>query len=123
MSDLEGLGRLRAEMARLADEIEAALDRAVYDEARDVRDDERRIVPVDRRPTADDVSIRDSIDVVAGGTAAATVEITDPRAYYAQWIEHGRKNAPAQPFVLPAYELARQRMPGRCEDEVRKVLP
>lgn len=41
---------------------------------------------------------------VKGGAGEYRVEFGKGEAYYAQWIEFGRKNAPPYPFLLPAAE-------------------
>lgn len=41
---------------------------------------------------------------IKGGAAEYSVEFGAGGAYYAKWIEFGRRNAPASPFLLPAAE-------------------
>lgn len=113
---------MRHAVRRHLDLVEDHLAAAVSDEAVEIRDDQRRLVPYDA--AGDDVHIRDAIEVVSVGPLTAVVGIRDARAYYAVWIEFGRKNpnAKATPFVLPAYELARVRWPRRAAKALQEAV-
>lgn len=106
---------LRRTLDRLATDLEQELGWAVRDEAADVREDERSWVPV---LTGE---LHDGIDFEVDGLTAR-VGIFDTGLWWAIYIENGRKNADAQPFVTPAYEASRRRWPRRVEDTVRDVI-
>jgi hypothetical protein len=55
----------------------------------------------------------DNSGQVKGGAGEFKVEFGAGEAYYAQWIEFGRKNAPPYPFLVPAAEAE---MPGIVSD-------
>lgn len=58
---------------------------------------------------------------VTGGAGEFKVEATarDPKGRpYPHWIEFGRKNAPARPFLMPALEAETERI----ENDVQTVL-
>lgn len=55
------------------------------------------------RGDPDSPHIRDSIEV-SGGAGEYKVSAGGGDAYYAQWVEFGRKNAPPYPFFIPAAE-------------------
>lgn len=55
----------------------------------------------------------DASGQVKGGAGEFRVEFGEGEAYYAQWIEFGRKNAPPYPFLVPAAEAE---MPGIISD-------
>lgn len=117
---MKGLAELRAAVEGLKADVQAAAERAVTDGAADVRDNERRLVPVDSG------DLRDGIKVRRGRSKkgpSATVGIWDPDLKYAVWIEWGRSSASAQPFVTPAAEIARVRFLETVVREVKKVLP
>lgn len=112
---VKGLAQLEQAFRQKADQVEAALTGAVAAEAHDIRDDERRSVPVVTGAT------RAGIEARVDGLKAE-VGIWNPDLYHAVFIEWGRKNAPAQPFATPAAELARTRWPSRAEAAVRQAI-
>jgi HK97 gp10 family phage protein len=115
---VHGRGRLRRNAARAAVRIELALSEAVEDAVQAIADDARDAVPVDTGLLQSD--IEDDVD--AGGRSG-TVGVYGEATEYAEHVEHGtRYHGDAQPFMLPAAERERGRLPGRVRKNVRKAL-
>lgn len=55
----------------------------------------------------------DASGEVTGGAGAYRVEFGKAGAYYAKWIELGRKNAPPYPFLVPAAEEEAPRLAAK----------
>ena len=71
---------------------------ALKDLAEDIADGARERVPVDSG------ALRDSIHVEDRGHGVVAVVAGDTDVYYGHIVENGSVNAPAQPFLTPAYE-------------------
>lgn len=96
---LDALDRIRTDTA-------AASSDAARQEAEQVADDERGLVPV----LSGD--LQDGIEVRQIGETSYEVGIYNPALIYGIWIEWGRQSAPAQPFATPAAEQSRARFPS-----------
>jgi HK97 gp10 family phage protein len=42
--------------------------------------------------------------------------------FYGQWIERGTKNIPAHPFMRPAYDMTKEEIIRRFEQDAKKVF-
>lgn len=111
-TEILGLGKLDAALARKAKELQAAAKEAVGQEVENIADDARRTAP---RKTGE---LRSSIRSDHGGLKG-TVKAT---ARYATFVEHGTYKDPAQPFMHPAAERARRRFPQVARDIIAKAL-
>lgn len=98
---------LKQATARMVDAVEGA----VAAETRQVRDDMRRFAP---ELTGE---LRGSMRAITGGLEGEAVAMAD----HAQFVENGTKKMKAQPFALPAAELARRRFKNRVADAVGSV--
>lgn len=99
-----GLSSARRRLESLADRIAGVTDDAVSAFADDVVDHMKGVVPVDTG------KLRDSI-AKDGADAKYTV---GPRGVdYATFVENGTSRAPAQPFIAPTVQWARQNGPAR----------
>lgn len=58
---------------------------------------------------------------VKGGAGEYRVEFGAGQAYYARWIEFGRKNAPAYPFLYPAAESLAPEIVSKVTDTLRET--
>lgn len=108
---------LRRQLRHLIDDLERELAGEVEREAWTIRRDERSWVPV---LTGE---LRAGIEYQIDHPLHATVGVFDRSLWWAVFIEYGRKNAAARPFVTPAREESRRRWPRRVERAVRRVLP
>lgn len=111
-----GTDKLQAQLDQLSDKARKRLQEAVAEAADTVRDDARRRAPRDTGRLQN--SIR--VDPAADGLSAK-VGPQDNDAFYAIWVEWGRKNAPAQPFMTPASELERARFAKRVRMAFNEV--
>ncbi|HEY5836176.1 HK97-gp10 family putative phage morphogenesis protein [Streptomyces sp.] len=114
---IDGIARLRDRMHELGPDIIEALARAVKESAEAVRDETARTVPRAGGHLAETVDIQ-----YEDGGLAAKVGWSDPTSYYAHFVEHGTRRAPAQPSLGPALEAERARYTARLSDEVRRAL-
>ncbi|MEU3600881.1 HK97-gp10 family putative phage morphogenesis protein [Streptomyces sp. NPDC006798] len=112
-----GAARLRQRLETLPDEIVEALKKAVRESAEAVRDDTRDTVRVHSG------NLRDTVDIryEHNGLTALVGWFEDPE-YYARFLEHGTRRAPARPALRPALEAERTRYRARLTAEVRQVL-
>lgn len=115
---VKGLQKLQKRADRLVKEVRVAAERAVSEEAEEVRDEMSRRVPVDEGDLRD--SIRADVDK---RSLAAEVGPRGRDRYYGYFVEFGTKNMSAQPFAGPAGELARRSFPDRLKRHLRKALP
>lgn len=111
--------RLGQALDRLFDDLERELTRDVVEEADQIVDDERSWVPVLTGELQSGIEAKTS---TLGSNPRARVGVFDDRLWWAIYIEYGRKNADAQPFVLPAYMASRRRFPRRVRTTIREVV-
>ncbi len=107
-----GLTELKAALASKAEELRAGSIEAVMMETRATADDARALAPVKTG------ELRGSIDANSSameGTVKAT-------ARHATFVEHGTYKDPAQPFMKPAADKARRRIPETAAAIIRKAL-
>ncbi|MFH9134439.1 HK97-gp10 family putative phage morphogenesis protein [Streptomyces sp. NPDC017524] len=114
---IEGLDRLRGQLAALVPELEEAAKRATKDSAEAVRDDARGKVRVDTG------NLRDKLDIhYSDEGKTADVGWKDREDWYASVHEHGTRRIPANPALGPALEAERTKFEERLRTEVRRVL-
>lgn len=110
--DVEGIPELQKALKEAAAETMQAAAEAVAEEVKAIGDDARRTVPVETG------ELRRSIRDAADGTSG-TVKAT---ARHAGFVEHGTKNTPASPYMHPAAERSRPRLPKRAATIIRAAL-
>jgi HK97 gp10 family phage protein len=116
--EIVGMDRLRARLAELAPQIEAAAAKAVKESAEAVKAGTKQNVRVDSG------NLRDSIDIKYENSGLqAEVGWRDRDDQYASLHEHGTRRIPANPVLGPALEAERTKLPDRIAAELRRVLP
>jgi HK97 gp10 family phage protein len=116
--EIVGMDRLRARLAELAPQIEAAAAKAVKESAEAVKAGTKQNVRVDSG------NLRDSIDIKYENSGLqAEVGWRDRDDRYASLHEHGTRRIPANPVLGPALEAERTKLPDRIAAELRRVLP
>jgi len=113
---IDGIKDAERELERQGRTIADALADVVPVAAEAIRDEARRLVPVDTG------RLRDEIGFTVDGTEAEVKIIDTTRAsgtYYGQFVEFGTSKQPAQPFMGPAAEIERGRLRARVEDAVK----
>lgn len=125
---IDGLKELDAKLRRIADQFEdkaatGITKNALRKAARVVRDDAKRLVPVDQG------NVRDNIVVVTenaknrpsdapgdGPSALVTVrkfaKSDGTPLYYARFLEFGTEKMSKKPFLRPAFDENKQSLPG-----------
>lgn len=99
-----GLSSAQQRLSRLADRIAGVTDEAVAEFAADVETHMKGVVPVDTG------HLRDSIKAEKAGDGYTV----GPRGVeYAEYVEFGTSRSPAQPYVAPTIQWARQEGPKR----------
>ena len=109
---IEGLARLKKNLAEAGTKTREAAEQAVASEVDEIRDDARRMAP--RKTGALRAGIRARANGL-DGTVKSTVR-------YATFVEHGTYRDKAQPYMAPAAALARLRLPKRAADVIRVAL-
>lgn len=108
-----GLEKLRANLHEAGTKAHDAASKAVRDELDAIRTDARRIAP---HRTGD---LERHIDVDHTGDLAGRVKST---SRHAGFVEHGTYKDKAQPYMRPAAELARLRLPKRAAAVIKAAL-
>lgn len=112
--EIRGLGRLEAALGRLANRVRGVSEEAVNELADEMVVRMKGIVPVDtgRLKGSIEKKMEDDMRATAG-----------PRnVEYAAFVEFGTSRAPAQPYVRPVVEWARNNAPDRIANRVRGVI-
>ena len=118
---IDGMARLRQRLADLEPRLIEALQKAVKESAEAVRDETANTVPVDANNRG--THLKDTVTArYEDNGLTAEVGWFDAESYYARFVEHGTRRAPAQPSLGPALELERTRYVQRLTDEVRAAL-
>lgn len=108
-------GKLRAALAKSADEMVALA---------------KSLVPVDRGDLRDSIgwtwgkAPSGSMVLATGGTSEFTITIYagNDEAFYARWVEFGTINQAAHPFFFPSYRALRKRARSRIARETNKAM-
>lgn len=102
--EARGLRGAQERLRRLSDRIAGVTDEAVAEFAADVETHMKGVVPVDTG------RLRDSIETKKVGDGYTV----GPRGVeYAEFVENGTSRSPAQPYVAPTIQWARQEGPKR----------
>jgi HK97 gp10 family phage protein len=112
-----GMNSLRQELADMAPAIRAACFRALQQSAEAVVAGTKDNVRVNSGNLRESVRAR-----YRNNQVRAEVGWWDRDDLYAFYHEHGTKKFPPQPALGPALEAERNRLGGRIQTEVRKVL-
>lgn len=98
--------------------IKQAIEGGLFEEAA------RDWVELDFKPVAQSLApvrsgaLRDSIDGTVGPNQIRVFADTD----YASFVEEGTSKQPAQPFMKPAFDIARPKLSARTRKALRKKL-
>lgn len=109
---IKGLADLERKLAEAGSATRAAAEKAVSEEANATRDDARRLAPVKTGELRR--SIRAEAEGLTGDVKA--------RARHATFVEHGTYRDKAQPFMRPAADRARLRLPKRAAKIIKAAL-
>lgn len=109
------VSEMKRELDRASDELLAAFSEVVKESAQSVRQNARRLVPVDTG------NLRDSITHRSKGELRREVYIDTTDATYGHIVEFGSANRPEKPFMGPAAELERADFKQRVIAVVKKV--
>lgn len=119
---ISGMSRLRSRLEDLPEELIDACKTAIKESAEAVRAETARTVPVDASGR-DNHHLKDHVAVrYEDDGLTAEVGWFDPASYYAAFLEHGTRRAPARPSLHPALEAEKARLRGRISDEVRRAI-
>lgn len=114
---VEGAGKLRATLKGLPGTVRKAAQDAIADSAQAIKADGRAGSRVDTAHLRDGVAIRRDADGLG-----ARIGVFDDDLYYGQFQEFGTSSIPAKPFMTPAAESERRRLPGRIERAIKSKL-
>lgn len=103
-----GTDKLQAQLDALSEQARQRIAEAVSEAAENVQREARRNAPRDTGRLQNSITT----DVASDGLSAEVGPVGNDVAY-AIWIEWGRKNAAAQPFMTPASEMERARFVKR----------
>lgn len=108
-----GLRGAQQRLRQLSDRIAGVTEQAVAEFAADVETHMKGVVPVDTG------KLRDSIKAEKVGTGYTV----GPRGVeYAAYVENGTSRSPAQPYVAPTIQWARQEGPKRIARQIEGVI-
>lgn len=110
---IKGLAGLKAALADASSKAHEAAVKAIKEETDATRDDARHRAPVKTG------KLRESIRAEAEGLNGE-VKAT---ARYAPFVEHGTYRDKAQPYMAPAADKARSRLPKRAAEIIKAALP
>lgn len=108
-----GIRAAQERLRGIADRVAGVTEEAVAEFARDVEQHMKGVVPVDTGV------LRDSISAEKQGEGWTV----GPRGVdYAEYVENGTSRSPAQPYVAPTLQWARQEGPKRIARRVEGVI-
>jgi len=108
-----GIGGARRRLEQIADRIAGATDKACEEFAEEAKDHMKGIVPVDTGV------LKESIEVVKVGDTWTV----GPRGVdYAVFVENGTSRSPAQPYVEPTIQWAKQVGPKRIARKIEGAI-
>lgn len=111
--DANGLSSAKRRLQRIADRLAGVTEEAVAEFAADVETHMKGVVPVDTG------KLRDSIEAKKEGTGYTV----GPRGVeYAEFVENGTSRSPAQPYVAPTIQWARQNGPKRIARRIEGAI-
>lgn len=108
-----GLSSARRRLQGIADRVAGVTEEAINEFADDVVNHMKGVVPVDTG------KLRDSIEKKSEGTGVTV----GPRGInYAEFVEYGTSRAPAQPYVRPTIQWARENGPKRIARRIEGAI-
>ncbi|MGH3599811.1 MAG: HK97-gp10 family putative phage morphogenesis protein [Pseudonocardiaceae bacterium] len=116
-SAVTGVPELKRKLAALRGKVAQGAADGLVESAQAIRTGARRLVPVDSGKLRDGVVIR-----YRNQGKTAEIGIVDDDVYYGQFIEFGTSSIHAQPFLAPAAEAERRRVPDRVKTAVVKRI-
>lgn len=114
---VEGVAELRKQLRALPRKLRDGAAAAIAEAAGAVKADARSLVRVDEGDLRDGIGVR-----IQGDGLSAQVGVTDNDLYYGPFQEFGTSSIPPKPFMTPAAEAERRRLPGRIEKAVKGRL-
>lgn len=114
---VEGADQLRAQLARLPEEIRKAERDAIAESAAVVEADQKAAMRVDTGAARAGVETR-----MASDGLSAEIGVFDPKLYYVVFQEFGTSEVPADPWAQPAAETERTKLTGRIERAIKARL-
>ena len=108
---IRGLSEAKLKVGGLPTKLERGSAAAVADVVEETTTSAKRNAPVDTR------ALQNSIKGEVSGTTGTVTTGVD----YAPYVEYGTSRSPAQPFMRPAAEEARNRFKRIATNEVRKA--
>lgn len=83
-----------------------------------IRDDSKKDAPV-----GNTARLRDGINIMLDKDGLnGSVGMFDPDVDYAEYVEYGTSKQAQQPFMTPAVEAARKKIPQRLKENAKRVL-
>lgn len=110
---VEGLRRLERDLQRLARSSDEAAKRAIEETANEILAQAQALAPVATG------QLKNSLMVVIenGGLRA----VVGTNVIHGPHQEFGTKFTPAQPFLMPAFEIGKRRLESRMRQEFRSI--
>lgn len=106
-TNVSGLKELNKTLEQLPDKLQdRAVKNAMAAGARKIRDEAKRLVPVDDAVLRDGIVVSRKVKKSRTGKGNVVVGIRGDGRFYAHIIEFGRSNAAPQPFMRPALDNA-----------------
>lgn len=111
--EARGLSSARRRLQRIADRVAGVTQEAIEEFADDVVTHMKGVVPIDTGV------LRDSIEKKVEGD---TVTVGPRGVEYAEYVEYGTSRAPAQPYVRPTIQWAKQNGPKRIARRIEGAI-
>ena len=118
------MARLKTRLKAIADATPEAMKKALLQTGADILDVAKQLVPVDTS------SLKTSGGVVPVSSSTIHVGFGGPGVYfenrepseYAQHVEYGTVNQPAQPYLRPAFRQGEPTFKARVKEEMEKLI-
>lgn len=117
------MARLKSNLTAIAGKSRAAASAALLKAATDILNVSQQLVPVDTSSLkkSGGVNVVDSGTVEVGyGGPGAYFSNREP-SKYAEYVEYGTSESPAQPYLRPAFMQAEATFKKRLEEELSKL--
>lgn len=132
MADDGGLSRLQRKLGLIPDQVKVSIQTSLQQSGQELVGYAQALVPVESGTLRASIRLHTAGQIVPGqsiGAAERTVPdnqvvVTagDADAYYARWVEFGTADAPAHPFLFPAFRALRTRIKRRTQRAVRAAV-
>lgn len=124
----ESLERLKKRLLALPRAAKKAAREAVFEEAFQLANLQRRVVPVESGALRDSIRVEDGKHdlqavVLAGGKTTTVAARSGQGKYdYANAVEFGNSESKAQPFFFPSYRLKKKKMRSNVNRKTRAAV-